>query len=437
MSYYDEYYCPNCGAILNDQAGFDPEAGTWTCIECNQLLMDKDIYDGDKFEGVAWFCDECGALLNKQPGFSDVCGSWVCTECGYYNEITEDNIISNPGFTCPNCGAALDNQLCFNKYEDDWQCTECDAYLHRDYSDDDYEVVKNRCPDCGANLDKQPCYFEYEDDWQCTECGAKLHRDDSDEEYEKIDNNDDSSDKFYGTSKPDYAQVFKRSNLYRQSAEPSYDCQAPETDCSESAVISIIKSHWKSLLALFMIFIIVIVSIGIFHELKLRIPVRYSSEELIGKDFEQVVNCLETSGFTNVYVKEIPDLTIEQKPYENLVSNVEIGNVETFDASSEFSSNSIVLVTYHTLQQFAAPLSAKAAKGQSYIDVANQFGEAGFVNIRFEVEYDIITGWLTDDGEVKSVSVNGDDKFSSGALYKADAEIVITYHTWKKNKEKN
>ena len=26
----DEYFCPNCGAILNDQLGFDPDAGTWT-----------------------------------------------------------------------------------------------------------------------------------------------------------------------------------------------------------------------------------------------------------------------------------------------------------------------------------------------------------------------------------------------------------------------
>lgn len=27
----DEYFCPNCGATLNDQPGFDPNGGTWTC----------------------------------------------------------------------------------------------------------------------------------------------------------------------------------------------------------------------------------------------------------------------------------------------------------------------------------------------------------------------------------------------------------------------
>ena len=64
----DEYYCPNCGATLNDQPGFDPDGGTWTCTACGKLLMDDDVYDGDTYEGVAWFCDECGARLLDDPG---------------------------------------------------------------------------------------------------------------------------------------------------------------------------------------------------------------------------------------------------------------------------------------------------------------------------------------------------------------------------------
>lgn len=89
----DEYFCPNCDAILNEQSGFDPSRGTWTCTSCGKLLMDDNIYNGDTFEGVAWFCDDCGALLNRQSGFSDTFGSWICTECGYQNSISEDDIL--------------------------------------------------------------------------------------------------------------------------------------------------------------------------------------------------------------------------------------------------------------------------------------------------------------------------------------------------------
>ena len=28
------YYCPNCQADLEEQDGFDPEDGYWTCAEC-------------------------------------------------------------------------------------------------------------------------------------------------------------------------------------------------------------------------------------------------------------------------------------------------------------------------------------------------------------------------------------------------------------------
>ena len=41
----DEYYCPKCGATLNDQPGFRPDNGTWRCKECGQFLMDDDVYD--------------------------------------------------------------------------------------------------------------------------------------------------------------------------------------------------------------------------------------------------------------------------------------------------------------------------------------------------------------------------------------------------------
>lgn len=104
----DEYFCPNCGATLNNQPGFDPKGGTWTCTSCGKLLMDDDVYEGDTFEGVAWYCDNCGELLNRQPGFPDAFGSWRCTNCSHVNGTAEDDIINN-GFQCPNCGAWLKN----------------------------------------------------------------------------------------------------------------------------------------------------------------------------------------------------------------------------------------------------------------------------------------------------------------------------------------
>ena len=91
---------------------------------------------------------------------------------------------------------------------------------------------------------------------------------------------------------------------------------------------------------------------------------------------------------------------------------------------------------YHTVELYSPPLTSKEAKGMNYLDVVEEFENAGLIKVTTVVEYDIVTGWLTDDGEVKSVTINGDKKFDSYDEYRLDAEIVVTYHTLKKNKPK-
>ena len=56
-----------------------------------------------------------------------------------------------------------------------------------------------------------------------------------------------------------------------------------------------------------------------------------------------------------------------------------------------------------------------------------------FNNVDVEIEYDIITGWLAEDGEVKSVNIGGTTNFSEVAEFRPDEPIVITYHTLKEN----
>lgn len=157
---------------------------------------------------------------------------------------------------------------------------------------------------------------------------------------------------------------------------------------------------------------------------------------MIGQNYEFVESVFVEAGFTDINTSEIPDLPIERKSEENKVDYIKTGIAESFEKDSKYPSNFPVEITYHTLEMYAVPMSSKEAKGANYEDVVKSFEDAGFEKITLLVEYDIITGWLTDDGEVKSVTVNEDEKFAKGDEYRADAEIVITYHTYKKNKPK-
>lgn len=58
------------------------------------------------------------------------------------------------------------------------------------------------------------------------------------------------------------------------------------------------------------------------------------------------------------------------------------------------------------------PSGSSIQKGRDYQEVVNEFKEKGFKNIKTEKLEDLITGWLTKDGEVESVSVDGDKDYS-------------------------
>lgn len=113
----DEYYCPNCNAVLNEQIGFDPEKEVWTCKECGETLYGDDVESTmEEFDGVVWYCDECDAVLNTQYGFHDSCGTWYCKKCGHENSISEEEIYESKAdyeesrkHSCPECGSIIED----------------------------------------------------------------------------------------------------------------------------------------------------------------------------------------------------------------------------------------------------------------------------------------------------------------------------------------
>lgn len=96
--------------------------------------------------------------------------------------------------------------------------------------------------------------------------------------------------------------------------------------------------------------------------------------------------------------------------------------------SSQISVETIQgTVSQHGEDEAAMPQSASSYKYQNYVDVQTELSEAGFTNISFEILYDIELGW-TEEGEVDSVSVDGNAEFEQGDIFKKDIAIVITYH---------
>ncbi len=77
------------------------------------------------------------------------------------------------------------------------------------------------------------------------------------------------------------------------------------------------------------------------------------------------------------------------------------------------------------------PVDAKKYKGEEYNQVIRELKDIGFENIETEVIEDLVTGWITKNGEVEKVSINGNNEFEKGDNFKKDSTVVVTYHALK------
>jgi len=81
-------------------------------------------------------------------------------------------------------------------------------------------------------------------------------------------------------------------------------------------------------------------------------------------------------------------------------------------------------------ERIQMPDNSKSMKGKNYAEVETILKSVGFTNIVFIANEDLVTGWITEDGSVESISVEGKESFSKGEKFNSDASIVITYHTF-------
>lgn len=68
---------------------------------------------------------------------------------------------------------------------------------------------------------------------------------------------------------------------------------------------------------------------------------------------------------------------------------------------------------------------------ENVTSVKAEIAAYGFTNVVTIPIKDLRTGWLTKDGAVESVSINGKTDFKKKAKFPPDAAVVIKYHTFR------
>ena len=81
------------------------------------------------------------------------------------------------------------------------------------------------------------------------------------------------------------------------------------------------------------------------------VKLSYSSEELKGKNVQEIMSEFESIGFTNINVVILDDLIIGWLVKDGDIEQVTINNDDNFESNSAFNKDSEITISYHTFPQ--------------------------------------------------------------------------------------
>ncbi|WP_179396275.1 hypothetical protein [Lacticaseibacillus absianus] len=81
------------------------------------------------------------------------------------------------------------------------------------------------------------------------------------------------------------------------------------------------------------------------------------------------------------------------------------------------------------------PTDSSEMEGSNYRTVVAQLKDAGFKNVKTIKNPDLIAGLLHKDGDVETISINGETDLEKGDRFSKDAKVKVTYHTFSKKSE--
>lgn len=161
------------------------------------------------------------------------------------------------------------------------------------------------------------------------------------------------------------------------------------------------------------------------------IVMKYATDMFLGEHLYPVISMLRENGFKNIKVLTVKDINDNSSGFYYMVEKVVINGIGCYDAGTIFPENAEVYITYHEKQTIRMPFSRGELRRKNYINVGDWLLEQGFTQIFERKIEDLVTGWITKEGSVENVLLDGDENrpIEKNAIYDYDQKIVICYHT--------
>lgn len=168
-------------------------------------------------------------------------------------------------------------------------------------------------------------------------------------------------------------------------------------------------------------------------------PMTEPSRKFIGMNYEEVQAKLIDLGLKNVTLSKITNKGALTK--EGQVLNIRVNDKDGFASGEWIAIDATILIEYYGAEteeeisaahpgQLRTLNNSKYYLGKVYTDVVSDFEKAGFTEIVLNEQVKTKKGFLSKEGSVAQVSINGQTQFEKGEWFSEKATIKITYHTF-------
>lgn len=171
-----------------------------------------------------------------------------------------------------------------------------------------------------------------------------------------------------------------------------------------------------------------------------RIVVKYSSNDrtdittaLDGwstKQYTALQASFRSNGFTNVTFKE---KVTDNKPLNLQAASISINGQKYSQGDCFVQKSAPIVVEYYRLKITIGNKTSYFTenKAGNYSSIVSSLKSMGFTNISLYRNNDLFNGWMTKEGSIESITINGSDSFEADESFYYDAPIEIIVNTFK------
>ena len=148
------------------------------------------------------------------------------------------------------------------------------------------------------------------------------------------------------------------------------------------------------------------------------------------KQYTVLQTSFRTNGFTNVTFKE---KITDNKSLNLQVASMSINGQQYSQGDCFVQKSAPIIVEYYRLKITIGNKTSYFTenKAGNYSSIVSSLKSMGFTNITLYRNNDLFNGWVTKEGSIASITINGGDSFESTDSFYYDVPRVIIVNTFK------